>query len=197
MMHTSHLIYTKKSKLHKPNYTYCNELELIEEQLNNNKINCLNIEQILKSLDQLKYEFEKILFSNKTIIFLKDYGGYKQTFLLIIEDEYVRKSNIFNESNILTRDILTFRLLKSQIDTGVYNAVMPGSIFRRQRKYKYKTEIQETVRVTLMPYQYESIVSSNYENYSIMISSFHKIDSKALSNLTNLKEIDYSNNVNG
>ena len=131
------------------------------------------------------------------LIFLKDYGGYKQTFLLIIEDEYVRKSNIFNESNILTRDILTFRLLKSQIDTGVYNAVMPGSIFRRQRKYKYKTEIQETVRVTLMPYQYESIVSSNYENYSIMISSFHKIDSKALSNLTNLKEIDYSNNVNG
>ena len=59
----------KKSKLHKPNYTYCNELELIEEQLNNNKINCLNIEQILKSLDQLKYEFEKILFSNKTYFF--------------------------------------------------------------------------------------------------------------------------------
>ena len=59
----------KKSKLHKPNNTHCNEIELIEEQLNNNKIDCLNIEQILKSLDQLKYEFEKILFSNKTYFF--------------------------------------------------------------------------------------------------------------------------------
>jgi hypothetical protein len=35
-----------KSKLHKPNDTYCNELELIEEQLNNS-----NIAQTFKSLD--------------------------------------------------------------------------------------------------------------------------------------------------
>ncbi len=50
-------------------------------------------------------------------MFLKKYGEYKRTFLLIIEDEYVRKNNIINKSKALTRDVLTFRRLKSQINS--------------------------------------------------------------------------------
>jgi hypothetical protein len=197
----------KKSKLHKPNDTYCNELELIEEQLNNNKINRSNIAQILKSLDELKYEFEKIIFSNKTIFFFKDYGEYKTTFLLIIEDEYIRKSIIFNNSNVLTRDILTFQCLKSHIDNGYRNA--HDIVKRKRNKFLLKSDVvkyQNTLKVTFMAHQYESVISppSIYDQLSMIfhskitilsldksinVSSFYKIDSKAFSSLINLKEI--------
>ncbi len=167
----------KKLKIHKPNNTFCSEIELIEEQLRNNS----NIDQIFKSLDELKHELEEIIFSNKTIMFLNDSAQYKQTCLLIIEDKYVRKSNIFNESNVLTRDILIFRLLKSQFHFYCRN---------KSDAVKY----QNTLRVKFKPDRYTSLVSSNYEvDPQIMISSFHSIDYKAFSNLTDLKQIVLKN----
>ena len=127
---------------------------------------------------------------------------------MIIEDEYVRKKNIFNKFNVLTRDILTFRCLKSQIDNGyrkAHDIVKIKKIFLN--KFINHTQYLNTLRVKFMPHQYESIISppSTYNQLSkikilshdksIKISSFYKIDYKAFSNLTNLKEIVYSNNV--
>ncbi len=137
-------------------------------------------------------------------MFLKYNEGYETKFLLIIENEYVRKRNIINKSNVLTRDILTFRCLKSQINDGCRNA--PDVVKVKPNKFIDPTLYLSTLRVKFSSHQYESMISApSYNAYepmtiklfekSIMISSFHKIDYKAFSNLTNLKEIDYSNNV--
>jgi Leucine-rich repeat (LRR) protein len=178
-----------KSKSRIPNSTHCNEIELIEEQLNNDKINNSNIAQILKSLDELKYDFEKILFSNKTIVFLKDYGKYVTTFLLIIEDEYVRKRNIINESNVLTRDVLTFCYLKKQIDNFCKNASDVNKLDSNEIT-NHSFCSQNTLRVRFMPDNFKQSISP------LNKFNFIKIDSKAFINLTNLKEIDYSRCVN-
>lgn len=75
----------------KPFTTFDNEIDSIEEKLQNNSI---DLEQAVKLIDDLKLKIEKILFSNKTILFMNDYGLEKKSFLLIINDEYLRKSII-------------------------------------------------------------------------------------------------------
>jgi len=52
-----------------------------------------------REIDDLKYKIEQKLFQNKSILFLKDYGYEKKTFLLIINNVYLRK----NEFEKLTR----------------------------------------------------------------------------------------------
>jgi hypothetical protein len=37
----------------------------------------------MKSIDKIKYGIEKNLFLNKSIMFIKDYGKNKESFLLI------------------------------------------------------------------------------------------------------------------
>ena len=73
----------------KPFSTFSNEIEIIKKVLDNSDLN-----EILKSIDKIKYNIEKVLFSNKTIVYIKNYG--KSSFLLKLNDEYIRMSSIDN-----------------------------------------------------------------------------------------------------
>jgi hypothetical protein len=75
-----------------PFNTFDNLIELLEQILNDSD---LEVDIIMKLIDKLKYEIEKTLFSNKSIMFIKDYGKNKESFLLIIGDEYLRMSNMY------------------------------------------------------------------------------------------------------
>ena len=44
--------------------------------------------QASNEIEEFKNKFEQNLFKNKTIIFLSNYGWNKQTYLLIVNDEY-------------------------------------------------------------------------------------------------------------
>jgi len=70
--------------------SFDNEIKLIEEKLNNSSN---NLTSITKLIDEVKYKIEKILFSNKSILFIDDAqsGFFYESFLLIIDDEYIQK----------------------------------------------------------------------------------------------------------
>jgi Leucine-rich repeat (LRR) protein len=98
----------------KPFNTYDNEIHSIEQKLQNNSI--ADSEQAIKLIDDLKLKIETILFSNKTILFMNDYGLEKKSFLLIINDEYLRKSAIDEKTQvILTKENLKVHLLKEKL----------------------------------------------------------------------------------
>jgi hypothetical protein len=63
--------------------TYDNEIKSIEDKLNDSNLN-----EITQLIDELKYKIERVLFS----IFFYD-KGTKYSFLVIINDEYIRKNN--------------------------------------------------------------------------------------------------------
>ena len=67
--------------------TFDKEIKSIEDKLNDSNLN-----EITQLIDELKYKIEKILFSNKSIFFYDlVYNDY--SFLIIINDEYIRKNN--------------------------------------------------------------------------------------------------------
>ena len=76
----------------KPFNAFEDQIELIEQKLSDSD---LEVEITMKSIDKIKYGIEKNLFLNKSIMFIKDYGKNKESFLLIIGDEYLRMSGIY------------------------------------------------------------------------------------------------------
>ncbi len=95
--------------------TFNEEIQSIEEQLNHAN---LNMDKINKEIDGLLYKIEKKIFSNKTIIFLKDYGSKKHTFLLILNNEYLRNKSLESSLDLeyLTREKLNVFFLKRILD---------------------------------------------------------------------------------
>jgi len=78
-------------KLTKTIYDFDEEIQIIEHQLVEEVI---QENQIAAKIDFIEKKIEKVSFSNKTILFLNNYGKDKQSFLLIINDEYLRKKDI-------------------------------------------------------------------------------------------------------
>jgi hypothetical protein len=69
--------------------TYDDEIKLIEDKLNNNLNNVINI---TKLIGELKLKIEKMIFSNKTILFIDKKTRFDfqfNSFLLIVNDEYI------------------------------------------------------------------------------------------------------------
>jgi hypothetical protein len=65
----------------------------------------------------LKYKIEKVLFSNKSIFFYDK--GTKYSFLVIINDEYIKKERNhygYYDLRILTKEKLNFRIFTNIID---------------------------------------------------------------------------------
>jgi hypothetical protein len=97
------------------------------------------LDSIFKSLDEIKYKIERCLFGNKSIHFLKDlcihavysggstaydeWGGTwteeSKSFLLIVNDEYLRRSTISYSleefQDVLTNDGLKASLLSQML----------------------------------------------------------------------------------
>ena len=76
-----------------------NTNESTKQKLNNFKsINFF--EKLEKSIDEITFKIEKDIFLNKTFLFMKEIGENeieKNTFLLIINDEYLRKNILENQ----------------------------------------------------------------------------------------------------
>ena len=81
---------------------------MIEDKLKNN-LN--NVTDITKLIGEVKYKIEKIIFSNKTILFIDKktrFNPKSNSFLLIVNDEYISNSLIVNDSDgkLITRNEL-------------------------------------------------------------------------------------------
>lgn len=95
------------------NEKYLEIINIIElfERNSYNKIKSFNELLTDQDLDQLEYKIGQKIFSNKTILW------YKKTFLLIINDEYIRKNKIIsNNLDYFNREALIIYFLKKEIN---------------------------------------------------------------------------------
>ncbi len=90
----------------------------IEDQLNK-----LDLTEITKQIDEVKFKIEKTLFSNKSILFIET--KYRNSFLLIINDEFIQKSCIDNDSDqkLVTRKELNGSILKNKLKNTNTNSI--------------------------------------------------------------------------
>ena len=74
------------------------------------------VEQDKQSIDDLKYKIEEKIFRNKSILFIKDYGEEKKTFLLIVTNAYLRQITFDNlyESKYFNRESLIAYLIREE-----------------------------------------------------------------------------------
>ena len=141
-----------------------------EEIENFNEIN-------MKSIDDMNYKIEKELFNNKSIHFMKDYGKENKTFLLIINDEYVRMNRInnLNESEYFNRENLIAYFLNQKLNSS------------------QKMKITNVISLNIELKNQTSIDMKNYNLFG-MKGKIKYIDEYTFNGLVNLKCINFSNN---
>ncbi len=158
----------KKSK---PFNTFNKEIQFIEQQINDYN---LDINEKNKSLDEIKYQIEKKLFSNKSILFMKNYKywNYNQweekTFLIIINDEYLRNSVFLSDQlQYFDREKLIAHFLREKL---------------------CETDLTDTIFLCL---NIEIISKTSIKIFSKRVQY---IDQNAFKGLKNLNSINFSNN---
>jgi hypothetical protein len=170
----------------KPFDTFNNEIQSIEQQiLNNNNNN--------NKIDDIKYKIERKLFNNKSILFMKDYGKEKKTFLLIINDEYVRKKTIDDlNSEYFNREHLIAHYLSKKLNSKEIN-------FTNNILYLNIDIINQTSLIKMNSKIHQ--IDKNTFNGLIKLKKIHFINNKikdiqptTFNGLTNLEEIIFSNN---
>ena len=120
-----------------------------------------------QSLDDLKYRIEMKLFQNKSILFLNNYGCFRRTFLLIINDEYLRKSTFDNTScEYFNREQLIAYILRIKLGN-----------------------IDDRTNIVFL-----NIQASNLSEIIINNNTIRNIDSFTFNGLINLKKINFNNN---
>ncbi len=170
-----------------PFNSFNHEIQLIEHQLTKNDF---NINKTLKSIDEIKYKIEKKLFSNKSCIF------FRNQFLLIINDEFLRKNTIefvsqitenFKKENLLAH-LLIEKL--NQINLNTSSNVLTIDI-----------EAFKQIKINLSFKQIKSIDCNTLTGLK-SLQVLHLNDNQILelnneiifNGLTSLKEINFSKN---
>jgi hypothetical protein len=139
---------------------YDEEIKLIEDKSNDSNLN-----EIKQLIDELKYKIEKKIFSNKSIFFYEK--DKKYSFLIIINDKYIRKKCIdYGAFGILTREELNVLILNGIIE---------------------RTTNKDSINVLNININKEDI---KYRNRYI-----REIHENTFNGLSNLKKIEFSFNL--
>lgn len=167
----------------KPFDTFKKDIQSIERQQND-----LNLLMII--IDEIKYEIERILFSNKSILFMNNYKN--NTFLLIIKDEYLRKINTNDDNRYLfNRENLIEYFLKEKLNKIDINNL---NILSLHIEIMLKTSVCIMIKKIeyIDTHTFKYLTNLNYINFSN--NQIDKIHPSTFNGLTNLKEIIFSYN---
>ncbi len=158
----------------------------MEEKLSKNQNNRSNIISN-KLIDEIKYQLEKMLFSNKSILFFAE-----KSFLLIINDEYIAKSCIESARELFTRNVLNNFILEQKLENinlnGSNNVVnLDIDIINLEEIYISRNQIKQ-----ICPNLFDGFAKLKdivFDNNQII-----EIPSNLFTGLNNLKLIDFSGN---
>ena len=185
--------------------TYDEEIKLIEDKLNDSNLN-----EITQLIDELKYKIERVLFS----IFFYD-KGTKYSFLVIINDEYIKKErNHYGydyDLRILTKEKLNSRILidrtTNKDNINVLNISIASLELINLRVNQIEVIHENTFngltnlkKVVLSYNQLNGIDPNlfneltNLQDIDVCNNKIKVIDEKTLNGLTNLNQIDFSEN---
>jgi hypothetical protein len=158
--------------------TYDNEIKSIEDQLiakqsilyfTSSISLVIALTKITKLIDEVKYKIEKVLFSNNSILFIEMDTDYP--FLLIVNDEYIRKKyiDLYDKSWIVfTREKLNTLILRDTV------------------KKITKKNSTNVLNVDIL----------NQTEIDMHMKNIMDIDKNTFNGLTNLKKINFfSNNI--
>ena len=165
----------------KPFDTFNKDIQSIEGQQND--LNSLII------IDEIKYEIERILFSNKSILFMNNYKN--NTFLLIIKDEYLRKINSNDNNRYFNRENLIEYFLKEKLNKIDINNL---NILSLHIEIMLKTSVCIMIKKIeyIDTHTFKDLTNLNYINFSN--NQIDKIHQSTFKGLKNLKEIIFSYN---
>ncbi len=208
------LIFNSIKLNEKDNYLeIINKIELFEQECYKIKpFNLFNEENNL-NIDEIKYGIEKMLFSNKSIMFIKDYGGITTTnkkFLLIINDEYLRKSTLDDiekydndeidqddegiELKYLNREKLVAYFLKEKLNesniTTTTNILSLDIEIEKKNSFKRWTSTIESIDDKT----FNDLIYLKF--IYITNNQINKIESNLFNGLINLEEICFKYNQN-
>ncbi len=182
---------------------YDNEIKLIEDKLNNNLAHTTksfeevkhNLTNITKLIDEVKYKIEKMLFSNKSILFIDEKsrfyirkGRIPYSFLIIVNDEYISNNFIDSDIEILTRNKLNDFFFKKKIQNCQYSNVLNLDIVRNLEELNFSgkniTEIHPSVFSKL----------SKLKNILFSDNQIKELPRNIFNELVNLERIHFGNN---
>jgi len=171
--------------------TYDDEIKLIEDKLNNNLNSVIDI---TKLIGELKLKIEKIIFSNKTILFIDErFYFISNSFLLIVNDEYISNSLIENDSDekLITRNVLYNIILKEKLkntNTDSINVLNLEIDILNQEKIELSYQSIEEID----PNTFNGL--ANLERIYFSYNQIEEIDPNTFNGLANLEMIDFSYN---
>jgi hypothetical protein len=182
--------------------TFDSQIDFIEKQLDNNNSNP-HLNYLLRLIDELKYKIEKYLHSNKTIMFLKNWviqwNGIdkkwdEKTFLLIINDEYLRKNTLLdNNFECFNREKLIAYLIRNLLDKiETFKKVKKILNLDIQIINKTKIEVSNRKIKYIDSDTFQGLVS--LETIDFNSNQIEEIHEKTFAGLKNLKQINFENN---
>lgn len=175
-----------------PINTYDNDIKLIEEKLNSNLY-------VADLIEKVKFEIEKTLFSNKTILFINEkswlYKRYRSNvndpFLLIIMDEFI-SSTYHCESLLTTYELNEYILIKKLKNTSIKSVVSLVLGLRDFNSLKLKTRYFSNSIKELDPNIFKGLV--NLKKIDFSRNYFKKIHGNSFNGLINIKNISFNSN---
>lgn len=147
--------------------------------------------QASNEIEEFKNKFEQNLFKNKTIIFLSNYGWNKQTYLLIVNDEYFNKKKFLNfKSTILSYESMKLIYLKQKL----------AKIIEIKSVIEFNLDINNLTKLYLGEIKLHSIQDNTFECLNqlkvlyLWQNSISKITTKTFNGLVNLNELMLNDN---
>lgn len=184
--------------------TFENQIDFIEQQLDNNNNNSnSHLNDLLRSIDEIRYKIEKCLHSNKTIIFLKNWviqwnsinrRWDEKTFLLIINDEYLRKNTLLdNDFEYFNREKLIAYFIREKLDKiETFKKVKNMLNLDIQIINKIKIEVSNRKVKYIDSNTFQGLV--NLETIDFNSNQTEEIHEKTFAGLKNLIQINFENN---
>jgi Leucine-rich repeat (LRR) protein len=178
--------------------TYDNEIKSIEDNLNNN----FNLTDIARLIDGVKFKIEKIIFSNKSVLFIDDIknivkdSSNSDSFLLIINDEFISKSYIDHDSEdqIFKRENLIEFFLKFKLEATRTDdkRIVTFDINIQQFEYYYNKEYKEIDQNL-----FNELCNLKYIYFNSWQSDnkIERIHRNQFESLVNLVSISFKNNI--
>ncbi len=171
------------------NEKYLEIINIIElfEQNSYKKIKSFNEFLTDEDLDQLEYKIGQNIFSNKTILW------FKKKFLLIINDEYIRKDKIISNNNLdyFHREALIIYFLKKEINImkNIQNILCLNiDILNKTSINIKKNSIKE-----IHPNTFNDLI--NLESICFVENQIENLNPFIFNGLNNLKEINFKCNL--
>lgn len=169
-------------------------IQKIEEKIKQS--DNIDLKEIQILIENEETRIKRYLFSNKTILFMHDFGWKKENFLMIIDDEYLSKNSMLLANSIpLTNVTLTNKNIK------IFYLLEKLSNMKIDNFVEFNLNIEHNQELHLNGHNITLIDTNAFENFSNLIllniscNNLKQVSPKMFNNLFFLKDLDLSRNL--